>query len=195
MGVPDTRVLNVSQPKFLQAVSAQLAKRPLADWKRYLRWHLANTQARYLSRAFADEDFAFRGKVLFGTEEQAPRWKRCVRWVDRDLGEALGQVFVQKNFSPELKQKTLEMVQHIEKEMEADLRTLDWMSQPTRSPCAGEARGDGQQDRLSRQVAGLHVDQDRLRRLPGERRPVDALRDRPATGANRQAGRTAASGR
>ncbi|MGZ5957749.1 MAG: M13 family metallopeptidase [Myxococcaceae bacterium] len=133
MGVPDTRVLNVSQPKFLQAVNAQLAKRPLADWKRYLRWHLANTQARYLSRAFADEDFAFRGKVLFGTEEQAPRWKRCVRWVDRDLGEALGQVFVQKNFSPELKQKTLEMVQHIEKEMESDLRTLAWMSQPTRA--------------------------------------------------------------
>jgi putative endopeptidase len=132
MGVPGTEVLNVSQPKFVQAVSAELKKRPLADWKRYLRWHLANSEARYLSRAFVEEDFAFNSKVLRGTEQLAPRWKRCVRWVDRDLGEALGQVFVEKNFSPELKSKTLEMVQRIEREMEADLRTLDWMSPPTR---------------------------------------------------------------
>ena len=132
MGVPGTQVLNVSQPRFIQAMSTELRKRPLADWKRYLRWHLANTQARYLSRAFVEEDFAFNQRVLRGTEQLAPRWKRCVRWVDRDLGEALGQVFVEKNFSPELKQKTLEMVQRIEREMEADIKTLDWMSPATR---------------------------------------------------------------
>jgi putative endopeptidase len=132
MGVPGTQVLNVSQPAFAKAVSAELKKRPLADWKRYLRWHLANTQAQYLSRAFVEEDFAFNDKVLRGTQELAPRWKRCVRWVDRDLGEALGQVFVQKNFSPELKEKTLAMVLGIEREMEEDLRTLDWMSPATR---------------------------------------------------------------
>jgi len=62
-----------------------------------------------------------------------PRWKRCVRWVDRDLGEALGQVFVEKNFSPELKRKTLEMVLGIEHAMEEDLQTLEWMSPPTRA--------------------------------------------------------------
>jgi putative endopeptidase len=132
MGVPGTRVLNVSQPAFARAVSAELKKRPLADWKRYLRWHLANSQAQYLSRAFVEEDFAFNDRVLRGTQELAPRWKRCVRWVDRDLGEALGQVFVQKNFSPELKEKTLAMVLLIEREMEEDLRTLAWMSPATR---------------------------------------------------------------
>ena len=132
VGVPDTKVLNASQPAFLSAMSAELKRRPLADWKRYLRWHLVNSQARYLSRAFVDEDFAFNQKTLQGTEALAPRWKRCVRWVDRDLGEAVGQVFVQKDFSPELKQKTLEMVQQIEREMEADIRTLDWMSPETK---------------------------------------------------------------
>ena len=132
MGVPGTQVLNVSQPAFAKAVSAELKKRPLADWKQYLRWHLANTQAQYLSRAFVEEDFAFNDKVLRGTQELAPRWKRCVRWVDRDLGEALGEVFVQKNFSPELKEKTLAMVLGIERQMEEDLRTLDWMSPATR---------------------------------------------------------------
>ena len=133
MGLPGVGVLNVSQPGFLEAVGAELRRRPLVDWKRYLRWHLVSSQAPYLSRAFSQEDFAFHGKVLRGAEVQAPRWKRCVRWVDRDLGEALGQMFVQRNFSPELKQKALVMVQQIEKEMEADLRTLDWMSAPTRS--------------------------------------------------------------
>ena len=132
MGVPGTQLLNVSQPAFAKAVSAELKKRPLADWKLYLRWHLANTQAPYLSRGFVEEDFAFNDKVLRGTQELAPRWKRCVRWVDRDLGEALGQVFVQKNFSPELKEKTLAMVLGIERQMEEDLRTLDWMSPATR---------------------------------------------------------------
>ncbi|HVP60093.1 MAG TPA: M13 family metallopeptidase [Myxococcaceae bacterium] len=132
-GVPGTQVLNVSQPKFVEALNAELKKRPLADWKRYLRWHLVNSQARDLSRAFVEEDFAFNSKYLRGTEELAPRWKRCVRWVDRDLGEALGQQFVQKNFSPELKQKAVEMVRLIEREMEDDLRTLDWMSPPTRA--------------------------------------------------------------
>jgi putative endopeptidase len=132
MGVPDTKVLNASQPAFLKAMSAELKRRPLTDWKRYLRWHLVSSRARYLSRPFADEDFAFNDRVLRGTEVIAPRWKRCVRWVDRDLGEALGQVFVQKNFSPELKQKTLEMVLQIEREMESDIRNLDWMSPETK---------------------------------------------------------------
>src|SRR6185295_566854 len=132
MGIPDTQVLNASQPGFLRGMSAELKRRPLADWKLYLRWHLVNSEAPYLSRGFVDEDFAFNHEVLQGTEALAPRWKRCVRWVDRDLGEALGQVFVEKNFSPELKKKTQEMVQQIEREMEADLRTLDWMSPETR---------------------------------------------------------------
>jgi endothelin-converting enzyme/putative endopeptidase len=132
-GVPGTKVLNVSQPKFFQGLDRELKRRPLADWKRYLRWQLVNVSARYLSRAFVDEDFAFYGKYLTGSEQMPPRWKRCVRWVDRDLGEALGQVFVEKNFSPELKRKTLEMVLGIEHAMEEDLRTLDWMSPPTRS--------------------------------------------------------------
>jgi len=132
-GVPGTKVLNVSQPRFFQTLDRELKRRPLADWKRYLRWQLVNVSARYLSRAFVEEDFAFYGKALAGTEQIAPRWKRCVRWVDRDLGEALGQVFVQKNFSPELKERTLAMVLGIEREMEEDLRTLAWMSPPTRT--------------------------------------------------------------
>jgi endothelin-converting enzyme/putative endopeptidase len=131
-GVPGTKVLDVTQPGFFQALDRDLKRRPLADWKRYLRWQLLNVSARYLPQAFVEEDFAFYGKFLQGSEQMPARWRRCVRWVDRDLGEALGQVFVQKNFSPELKQKTLAMLLAVEQAMEADLRTLDWMSPPTR---------------------------------------------------------------
>ena len=131
-GIPGTAVVDLSQPKFFQALDRELKRRPLGDWKKYLRWQLGNVSARYLSRAFVDEDFAFYGKYLQGSEQMPARWKRCVRWVDRDLGEALGQVFVQKNFSPELKAKALAMVLGIEKAMEGDLQTLEWMSPPTR---------------------------------------------------------------
>ena len=143
----------MSQPAFFQTLNGELKRRPLADWKRYLRWHLVNASARYLSRAFVEEDFAFYGKVLAGTEQLAPRWKRCVRWVDRDLGEALGQVFVQKNFSPELKEKTLAMVQrHRAGDGGGPPHTrLD--VPPTQTRAHREAQGDGQQDRLPRSVA------------------------------------------
>ena len=163
MGIPDAEVLNASQPGFLQAMSAELKRRPLADWKRYLRWHLVNSQARYLSRSFVEEDFAFNDRVLSGTEALPPRWKRCVRWVDRDLGEALGEVFVQKNFPPELKQKTLEMVRQIEREMEADLRTLDWMSAATKQRAleksAAMANKIGYPDRW-RDYSSIHLARD-----------------------------------
>jgi putative endopeptidase len=130
--VPRTRMLNVSQPKFFEQLNTLLQRRPLSEWKQYLRWHLVNSEAEYLSPPFVQEDFAFNGKYMRGAEQLPPRWKRCVRYVDRDLGEALGQVFVQKNFSPELKQRALTMVVAIEKEMEQDIRTLDWMSPATK---------------------------------------------------------------
>jgi len=132
MGVAGTKVVNVSQPKFLQGLDAQLKRRSLADWKRYLRWHLINSWSEYLSKPFVDEDWEFNAKYMRGAEVQRPRWKRCVAYVDRDLGEALGQVFVAKNFSPALKQRTLDMVVAIQKAMADDIDTLEWMHPATK---------------------------------------------------------------
>ncbi len=132
VGLPAIRTLNVSQPKFVQQLNALLAKEPLADLKTYLRWRLVDQMAEHLSRAFVEEDFAFNRKFLRGAQELAPRWKRCVQYADRDLTHALGQLFVKKNFSPQLREKTLVMVQEIQREMGKDLETLDWMSPATR---------------------------------------------------------------
>src|SRR5262249_10359415 len=107
-GLGDLATLNVTEPKFLKEVETELKSLPLAQWKTYLRWHLVNSRAPYLSRDFVAEDFAFDRKILHGVAELAPRWKRCVRWVDRDLGEALGKEFVRRPFTAETKQKTVE---------------------------------------------------------------------------------------
>jgi endothelin-converting enzyme/putative endopeptidase len=85
-----------------------------------------------LSKPFVDANFAFYRQTLRGAQEDQPRWKRCVRLVDEQLGEALGQVFVRQMFQPATKAATLDMVRRIEAVMERRLKALDWMSEPTR---------------------------------------------------------------
>ncbi len=93
--------MNVGWPDFFKEVNSQLKTVPLNDWKNYLRFHVANTDAPYLSSPFVNENFAFYRQYLHGAKELRPRWKRCVQYVDDELGEALGQVYVRKTFSPE----------------------------------------------------------------------------------------------
>jgi putative endopeptidase len=132
LGLADAAIVNVTQPKFYQALDSELQSEPLAVWKAYLQWHLLDAWAPYLSRSFADADFAFYRGYLRGVEQQQPRWKRCVRWVDRDLGEALGQVFVQTTFSPETRDQTRTMVAQIEADMGKRIQALEWMSPATK---------------------------------------------------------------
>jgi len=79
-----------------------------------------------------DENFEFYRKYLRGAKEQQPRWKRCVQYSDYMLGEALGQAYVRKVFSPELKQSTLDMVRRIEDAMAKRIQALEWMSPETK---------------------------------------------------------------
>ena len=113
-------------------MNAVLEKEDLESWKAYLRWHLVNANAPYLSAAFVNADFDFFGKTLGGAQELEPRWKRCVSYTDNDLGEALGQAYVQRAFSPEAKQRAQEMVKEIEQAMERDIQSLSWMSPETK---------------------------------------------------------------
>jgi putative endopeptidase len=124
---------NVTEPKFFKTVEAEIKAVPLADWKAYLRWHAAHARAPYLSNAFVAEDFNFYRKMLRGVKEMPPRWKRCVRYVDRDLGEALGQEFVNRTFTAGTKAKTVDMTRRIETAMENQIKTLDWMTPDTKT--------------------------------------------------------------
>jgi endothelin-converting enzyme/putative endopeptidase len=124
--------LNVTEPAFYAEVERQLKTRGLADWKVYLRWHLAHAKAPYLSSPFVQANFEFYSKFLRGVAEMQPRWKRCVRYVDRDLGEALGKVFADKTFTADAKARALEMTRQIEAAMETDIRQLSWMGDATK---------------------------------------------------------------
>jgi putative endopeptidase len=133
IGFPGIRVVNVAQPKFIQQLDASVKDTPLDDWKVYLRWQLIHAAAPSLSQPFVDENFAFFGTALTGAKEQLPRWKRCVGATDRELGEALGQKYVEKAFPPAYKARALEMVHNLIDALRADLETLDWMSAPTKA--------------------------------------------------------------
>jgi len=138
---PNFEIVNLATPNYFRALNHQLASEPLANWKTYLRFHVVDSFSPYLSSAFVDENFAFYRKYLRGAKEQQPRWKRCVQYTDRNLGEALGQVYVQKAFSPELKASTLDMVLRIEDVMGQRIRSLDWMSPETKQQALSKLAG------------------------------------------------------
>jgi putative endopeptidase len=133
LGRPELKGINVGQPDFFKALNAQLTATALADWKTYFRWHLLNSSAPGLPEKFVAEEFEFRGKTLTGAKEIQPRWKRCTQATDRALGEALGQLYVQKYFPPEAKAHALLMVHNLIAALHEDLQTLPWMSPETRA--------------------------------------------------------------
>jgi putative endopeptidase len=133
MGLNHLADVVVRQPEFFQALYTLSAERPLEDWKVYLRWHLLNSSAAFLSSAIEDESFAFYGRVLRGQPDQEPRWQRAARVIDSQIGEALGQLFVAKYFPPEARAQMLELVGNVKAVFHDRLTKVDWMTEGTRS--------------------------------------------------------------
>src|SRR5262249_52712699 len=129
---PPVTAINVSQPKFFEALNGDLAAISLADWKTYLRWHLLHTSAPALSSKFVQENFNFFNATLQGTKEIQPRWKRCVQSTDRELGFALGKLYVAEYFPPEAKERADKMVKNLIAALRDDLQTLPWMGAETK---------------------------------------------------------------
>lgn len=122
----------VGQPEFFEAVGKLLHEQPLAKWKIYLRWKLLHGSAPYLHRAIEEENFAFFGKVLSGQEQQEPRWKRAAHVIDGTIGEALGQLYVEKYYPPEAKARMNALVENLKEVFRDHLEKVDWMTQPTK---------------------------------------------------------------
>jgi putative endopeptidase len=131
-GSPEFQDLNVVWPDFFKAMSEEIKDARLEQWKIYLTWHLLHSEAPILPTAFVKENFDFYGKTLTGATELRPRWKRCVDFTDNQLGEALGQKYVDRTFGTEGKQRTLKMVDALEKALDQDLQQLSWMTPATK---------------------------------------------------------------
>src|SRR5581483_9885889 len=128
--VPD---LIVGQPEFFAALDKLVKDRPLEDWKVYLRWHLVTAAAPFLQAAAEDEDFAFYGTVLRGQPTQEPRWQRAAKVIDSHIGEALGQLFVEKYYPPTARARMNELVENLKAVFRDRLKKVDWMTDETRS--------------------------------------------------------------
>ncbi len=132
LGAPKFDTLNVTAPDFVKGFNDVVALTALDDIKTYLGWRLLSAAASMLPKAFVDEQFDFYGKTLTGATELRPRWKRCVRFTDSDLGEALGKSYVEEAFGGQSKQRVLNMVHAIEQALQGDIQELSWMTPETK---------------------------------------------------------------
>ncbi len=132
LGVPGVRQVNVTWPESLRVATSLWLALPAIEQRAYLRWQVMHALAAALPKQMAEEDFHFYGTVLRGTQQMAPRWKRCVRQTNDALGEAVGKVYVAGHFSAEQKQRAMTQIQAIQAALRDDLTTLDWMSMETR---------------------------------------------------------------
>ncbi|GAO31241.1 peptidase, M13 family [Geofilum rubicundum JCM 15548] len=128
----DFTELNVAQPDFFKAASDLLNSASLEDWKTYLKWNLLNGAAAYLNKAFDEANFAFYGTVMTGSEVQRDRWKRALAVLNGNLGEAVGQEYVESYFPPEAKERMVDLVEHLRTAFHQRIGQLEWMSEATK---------------------------------------------------------------
>jgi len=131
----------VTSPDFFRAEEKLLAEHPLEHWKTYMRWQAIHRAAFYLNKSMADENFDFFSRTLAGQEQPLPRWRRCTGTADRDLGEALGQAYVDRAFPPESRARTIEMVHAIERAMHDDIENVNWMTPATKEQAIVKLKG------------------------------------------------------
>jgi len=129
---PATPKIIVTSPDFFKSLEGMLKTHSLEEWKTYLRWHMLHGNAAALSEGFVKENFDFFARTLYGAQEQQPRWRRCTRSVDENLGEALGEVYVKRAFPAENKARVLQMVKDIETALSKDIEAADWMAPETK---------------------------------------------------------------
>ncbi len=132
LGIPEITEINVGQPLFFKEVNKMMTDVPLAEWKVYMKWYLINQAAPYLSSDFVNANFDFYGNYLSGRKVIQPRWKRIVQTEDFALGEAIGQMFVEKYFPPEAKERMLTLVSNLKYSLGERINDLDWMSEATK---------------------------------------------------------------
>ena len=132
LGLPYPGDLNVSQTEFMAGVSDLMNKYAVDDWKAYLTWHLLDGSANYLSNDFVEQNFNFFGKTLSGREVLRDRWKRVLGTTSGGLGEGIGQIYVERYFPAESKERMVILVENLRLAFAERIKKLDWMSETTK---------------------------------------------------------------
>lgn len=132
VGLPDLNIVVVAQPKFFAGLGTVLKEVPFDDWKVYFKWNVLRSSANALSSPFVNERFDFTQRFLNGAKAMPPRWKRVVQSVNMTMGELLGQIYVEKYFPPEAKERAKAIVNNLLTSMSESIKNLDWMSDATK---------------------------------------------------------------
>ena len=133
MGLAGLKELDAKQINFYKDMSEALRNTTVDEQKYYLAFNLLSAAAPYLSDDFVDADFEFYGKVMSGKQEQQPRWKRSLNTVNGALGEAVGEMYVEKYFPASSKEKMLTLVGNLQTALSERINGLEWMSDTTKA--------------------------------------------------------------
>lgn len=132
MGIEKIDSVIVGNPSFLKEVNRLLLEQSLTNWKAYLKWNILKSAAPYLSANFVNTEFEF-SSIISGQKAQTPRWQRMSSLLDRTLSDFLGELYVEKYFKPEAKQRMVELVQNLQTAFAERIKNLDWMSDATKA--------------------------------------------------------------
>lgn len=124
--------LVVRQPDYLTAFAVLWSSADIADWQDWARWRLIHARTGVLPHALVEEDFAFYGRTLSGTEQIRERWKRAVSLVEGLMGDAVGRLYVQRHFPPEAKARMDVLVENLREAYRVSITDLEWMTPETR---------------------------------------------------------------
>ena len=133
MGATDIDSLNVSQIEPVKAAVAIMQREPMAVLQDYLSWKVINAAAGYLGDDFVNANFEFYGKTLSGSKELRPRWRRTIDAVNGAMGEAVGQLYVEKYFPAQAKERMLHLVDNLKTALGERIDQLEWMDSETKS--------------------------------------------------------------
>mgnify|MGYP002228343293 CR=1 FL=1 len=133
VGVKGVTELSVSQVEPIKEVEKIINTIPVEKQVAYMQWKLINRAASYLSDEFVAQNFDFYGKTLSGRKENQPRWKRAVGTVNGMLGEAVGQMYVEKYFPAAAKELMVQLVKNLQTALGERIQNLEWMGDSTKA--------------------------------------------------------------
>jgi putative endopeptidase len=122
----------VRQPSYFEGLSKLIQSFDTDKWRSYLTWHIISGASPYLNKAFVDENFSFYGTTLSGIPKLKERWKRAVGLVEGALGEAVGQIYVDRHFGKQAKERMVGLVANLIEAYRVDIKALTWMSDETK---------------------------------------------------------------
>ncbi len=132
LGFPDIREITIDSEEFFKKIESLRSRVNASTWRNYLTWHILDSTASLLPKAFVEQNFKM-SQVLTGAKELPPRWKRCVSATDRALGELLAQPYLQQMFTPAAKEGVDSMVRGITKAFHGVVTNLEWMTPETKT--------------------------------------------------------------